>query len=504
MGMVVLVVDDEQKVLAVVERALREDGMETATAASGEEALRLIEEEEPVAVVLHLGLPDLSGREVLARLHRARPGLPVVVLTAEGAIDQVVECMKLGAVDYVQKPFEEHRLLASVRNARTQGLLRARADLLASSLRASAGLGAILGRSAAIARAKDLIARAAKSEATVLLQGESGTGKELAARAIHTEGPRASGPMVSVNCGAIPEGLIESELFGHEKGAFTGAIAARPGLIEQAQSGTIFLDEVSELRPELQTKLLRVIEDRRIRRVGATSVRTVDVRVIAATNRELRAEVARKAFREDLYYRLAVFPVRMPALRERREDILPLAEEFLRRFAAASRGPFAASRRRRAVRSRRTAGRATSVSSRTPSSAQPFSRRDRSSRSRASRTRSSALPLRACPPSPPRSAPPPTRRRSFLSRKRSAGSSDARSSSAAGTSTRRRSGSASGARRSTARSSATTSRGGPPPETLVSKRVSIRDFPKPSPCCGGRLRSGPPFARAAWSHSCLV
>jgi len=329
----VLLVDDDPKLLRLVEHELAEAGIESLTAETGKEALRRLKEEEPIAVVLDLLLPDIAGKDLLARLRRERPELPVVVLTAQGGVDDVVECMKLGAVDYVQKPFDAMRLVTSIRNAKTHGVLRARVRSLADELHRGEGFDAIVGRSKAIRAAVDLLRRAAQSDVTVLLEGESGTGKEVAARAVHAESTRRTGPFVAVNCGAIPEGLIESELFGHEKGSFTGATEQRPGRFEQADGGTLFLDEVGELRLDLQVKLLRVLQERQVTRVGAGRARPVDVRVIAATHRDLKGAVGRGGFREDLYYRLAVFPVRLPPLRERGGDILLLADVFVRRFA---------------------------------------------------------------------------------------------------------------------------------------------------------------------------
>ncbi len=328
--------------LRLVERELRMEGIETVSAVSGADALRVVDEESPAAVVLDLLLPDGDGKDLLSRLTAERPDLPVVVLTVQDAVDEVVECMRRGAVDFIHKPFDRARLVASVRNAVTQGSLRRRLAHLADALRSGEGFGALLGGSAAMQRALELLRRASESDVTVLLEGESGTGKEVAARAIHAEGPRRAGPFVAVNCGAIPEGLIESELFGHERGAFTGAVAMRLGCFESADGGTLLLDEVGDLRADLQVRLLRVLQERRIQRVGATATRAVDVRVVAATNRDLRSEVAAGRFREDLYYRLAVFPVRLPPLRDRDGDVPLLAAEFRRRFAARHRRPAAA------------------------------------------------------------------------------------------------------------------------------------------------------------------
>jgi DNA-binding NtrC family response regulator len=335
----VLLVDDDPIILHLVAAQLKAEGIESVGASTGAEALRRLEEERPAAVVLDLGLPDIPGKDLLARIHVDHPAIPVVMLTAADGVEDIVECMRLGASDYVPKSPEPTRLVASVRNAVERGSLRTRVELLARELRRGEGFSALLGFSPAMRRAVDLLRRASASDVTVLLEGESGTGKEVAARAVHAEGARRTGPFVAVNCGAIPVGLIESELFGHERGAFTGAVAARKGRFEEADGGTLFLDEVGDLRIDLQVKLLRVLQERKVQRVGGTGTRALDVRVMAATNRDLRALLAAGAFREDLYYRLSVFPVRLPALREREGDIPLLAAEFLRRFGVSHRRP---------------------------------------------------------------------------------------------------------------------------------------------------------------------
>jgi DNA-binding NtrC family response regulator len=335
----VLLVDDDPAVLRLVSRELEKAGIQSVCAADGAAALRAIAEEVPVAIVLDLLLPDTSGKDLLVTFRRTHPGVPVVMLTVQDAVDDVVECMRLGAVDFIHKPFEQARLVASVRNAATQGSLRRRVETLADELRGKDGFDAFLGRSGPMLRVRELLQRAAGSDVTVLLTGESGTGKEVAARAIHAEGPRRTGPFVALNCGAIPEGLLESELFGHEKGAFTGAVAMRRGCFEVAEGGTLLLDEVGELRTDLQVRLLRVLQERCVRRVGASADRPIDVRVIAATNRDLGEAVREGRFREDLFYRVAVFPIPLPPLRAREGDVDLLAATFLARFAARHRRP---------------------------------------------------------------------------------------------------------------------------------------------------------------------
>ncbi len=333
----ILIVDDDPDLRQLVELHLRSEGFDVATAATAAAAIAATSEKPPATVILDLMLPDRSGKEVLAELHERYPSLPILILTALRDVSDAVECMRLGASDYLQKPFDRTRLVTSVKNAVTQGALRQRVENLATELRRREGFATIIGTSTSIRSAVHLLGRAATSDVTVLLEGESGTGKEVAARAIHAESVRHDGPFIAVNCGAIPEGLIESELFGHERGSFTGATSARRGSFEQSDGGTIFLDEIGELRSDLQVRLLRVLQERAVQPVGSTASRPIDVRVIAATNRDLRDEVAAGRFREDLFYRLAVFPVRLPALCERGSDILLLANYFVERYAKRNR-----------------------------------------------------------------------------------------------------------------------------------------------------------------------
>ncbi|MHC4389860.1 MAG: sigma-54-dependent transcriptional regulator [Planctomycetota bacterium] len=335
----VLLIDDDPMILCLIERYLKEEGIASQGAATGEEGLACVTEASVGAAVLDLNMPGLHGKEVLRRLACVRPDLPVVILSSQQEISDVVECMRLGAVDYVQKPFQKTRLVTSVKNALRQGELRARVDSLTRELRREEGLAAILGESPIVRDMKQMLQRAAQSDVTVLLEGASGVGKEVAARSVHAESGRRSGPFVAINCGAIPEGLIESELFGHERGAFTGATERRIGRFEQASGGTLFLDEVGELRLDLQVRLLRVLQDKTLRRVGGAQTLKADVRVVAATNRDLREEVRERRFREDLYYRLAVFPIAIPALSERGDDVELLAEAFVQRFARRHRRP---------------------------------------------------------------------------------------------------------------------------------------------------------------------
>lgn len=325
----VLIVDDDETLSRLVAFELGGEDLETVAAGTGRAALELLEAGGIGTVILDLGLPDTNGHDLLGRIIERWPYVPVVVLTGRDEVDDVVACMRLGAADYVHKPFERTRLITSVRNALQQHRLRRRLETMSDALHGDRHFETFVGDSPALHRALDLLRRVAHSDVSVLVQGESGTGKELAARALHRQSPRRDGPFVAVNCGAIPETLIESELFGHEKGAFTGALQTRLGVFERAEGGTLFLDEIGELRADLQVRLLRVLEERAITRVGGTRSRAVDVRVVAATHRDLEAGFGQGDFREDLYYRLAVFPVTLPSLRERDDDVMLLARHFL-------------------------------------------------------------------------------------------------------------------------------------------------------------------------------
>ncbi len=326
----ILVADDEEGIRAFVAEALEADGHSVAQAADGREAELRLAERGFDLLISDLKMPRLDGMALLRKVRAEQPEVEIIVLTAYGTVDTAVEAMKLGALDYLQKPIgspAELRLLVS----------RAleRRSLLALRDRTSRDAEAEEPMTWGDPAMKPVVAalrKVAATPATVLLLGESGTGKEVAARAIHRWSARAAGPFVAVNCAALPENLVESELFGHEKGAFTGAHARRRGRVELAEGGTFFLDEVADLRPELQTKLLRVLQERCFERVGGAQTIEADVRWIAATNRDLRAMMDRGRFREDLYHRLAVFPIVLPPLRERRGDIPPLAASLLRQI----------------------------------------------------------------------------------------------------------------------------------------------------------------------------
>jgi two-component system response regulator HydG len=331
----VLIVDDERPNLESLEKIFVREGWRVALAASGAEALEAVRRERPAVVVTDLMMPGMSGDSLLRTVKAVSPETEVLLMTAHGTVESAVAAMKDGAYDFILKPLKRQAVVKSVRQAMEKASLVAENRELRARLVALApeGAGGLLGASPALRAVLATLRQAAPTSASVLLVGESGTGKELAARLVHDLSPRAAGPFVPINCAAIPETILESELFGHEKGAFTGAAGRKEGRFERADGGTLFLDEVGEMSPALQVKLLRVLQDGILDRVGGTAPVRVDVRIVAATNKDLSAEVRAGRFREDLFYRLDVVSVRLPPLRERREDVPLLAAAFLRRFA---------------------------------------------------------------------------------------------------------------------------------------------------------------------------
>ncbi len=335
----ILVVDDKENLRNLLARLLS-DRYDVTTAADGAQALAKLAAGTFDLVLSDVRMPGADGLEVLRAVKQHAPSTEVILMTAFASVQSAVEAMREGAYDYLQKPFDPDEAVVKIDRAVEHKKLRDRAEDLAREVRGRSGFEGLIGKSEAMRKVFALLEKAAGLDLTVLLLGESGTGKEVAARALHAEGPRKDRRFLAVNCGAFPAELIESELFGHVKGAFTGATSDRIGLVEQAAGGTLFLDEVGELPLALQVKLNRALQEREFRRVGDGVDRKVEARFVAATNRDLKAAVAEGKFREDLFYRLAVFPIRLPSLRERREDVPLLAAHFLGRARArAGKGP---------------------------------------------------------------------------------------------------------------------------------------------------------------------
>jgi DNA-binding NtrC family response regulator len=328
----VLIVDDEPDMVENLTRILRRAGHRCLGTTDPLRALTMVETERPDLLLTDLKMPGLDGMDLLRRARAIDPALPVVVITAFASIESAVGAVKEGAFDYLPKTFTIDQLTVVVERALRHRRVQVENRNLRRQLEERFALDNVIGRSPAMTQVFELVRKAARSEANILVQGESGTGKELIARAVHANSPRAAQPFVPVDCASLPENLLESELFGHEKGAFTGAVRGKPGLMEVATGGTLFLDEIGELPVTLQSKLLRSLQERQIRRVGGTALIDVDVRVVSATNRDLREGVASGHFREELYYRVNVIEIRLPPLRERAGDVRLLAHAFLARY----------------------------------------------------------------------------------------------------------------------------------------------------------------------------
>jgi nitrogen regulation protein NR(I) len=329
----ILIIDDDDQLRISFKRLLEEEGYAVRTAASGEAGVRMVEDALPDMVVLDVRLPGMSGLETFKQIHRIESKLPVIIMTAFGTTETAIEATKMGAFDYVIKPFDVPQMLSTIRQALEAGrFMRSPVDMDASPDKIQGE--AIIGKSPAMQEVYKAIGRVSATDATVLVRGESGSGKELAARALYQHSARSDKPFLVINCVAIPDTLLESELFGYEKGAFTGATHRRVGKIEQASGGTVFLDEIGDMPLNLQAKMLRLLQEKSIERLGGRETLPVDVRIIAATNRNLEHLISKGRFREDLYYRLKVITIWLPPLRERTGDILLLTDYFLTRFAS--------------------------------------------------------------------------------------------------------------------------------------------------------------------------
>ncbi|HFQ82345.1 MAG TPA: sigma-54-dependent Fis family transcriptional regulator [Desulfobacterales bacterium] len=328
----ILVVDDEPNYLIVIAELLGEEGFETITADNGAKALALMKGADIDLVLTDMQMPDMDGFALLEAVKSSRPEMPVIMITAYGEVEKAVRAMRSGAFNYITKPFNNDELLASINKALEHSALAQENRRLQQEIRGRYSFEGIIGKSQAMRDIYELISRVAPTPSTVLVSGESGTGKELVARALHYQGTRAGRPFLSLNCAALPESLLESELFGHERGAFTGAVAMRKGKFEAADTGTLFLDEIGEMPLALQAKFLRVLQEKTIERLGGNKTIKVDVRIVAATNKNLQDEVREKQFREDLFYRLNVVSIVIPPLRERSDDIPLLAEHFVKKY----------------------------------------------------------------------------------------------------------------------------------------------------------------------------
>ncbi|MCD6526053.1 MAG: sigma-54-dependent Fis family transcriptional regulator [Desulfuromonas sp.] len=331
----VLVVDDEHLIRWSLEQSLKKQGYRVNTAGSGEDALEFVRRESPDMVFLDIQLPGIDGIETLEKIKEIDSDISVIMITALGVLETAVKAMQLGAYDYINKPFNLDEVSVVLRKALETQALKKEVEHLRTEKKRTQSASRIVARSVHMENVLDMVAKIAQSDAaTVLIQGESGTGKELIARALHYDSPRSEQPFMAINCAAVPETLLESELMGHEKGAFTDAKSLKKGLFEMANGGTVFLDEIGDMPMGTQAKLLRVLEERSFRRIGGTKDIHVDVRIVAATNKELLKAIEDGSFRKDLYYRIQVIPIYLPPLRERPDDILPLAHHFVQHFNA--------------------------------------------------------------------------------------------------------------------------------------------------------------------------
>lgn len=340
----VVIVDDEQEMRSLLSDFLESEGYEAHCFPVATDALEALSPggklgvDQPAGdidlIISDIKMPQMDGLEFTARLQNLRPEIPVILITAFGSIETAIEAMRRGAFHYVVKPFKLAEMAVNVERAAEHRKLQRDNTALRQEVKKSFSMGKVIGKSASMKAIFDLVARVSHATANVLVTGESGSGKEMVARAIHESGPRANKPFIAINCTAIPESLLESELFGHAKGSFTGAIQRKRGLFEEAEGGTLFLDEIGDMNPLLQSKLLRVIQERKVRAVGENVDRPVDVRIVAATHKDLKAAIREGRFREDLYYRLSVIPIVIPSLRSRRDDIPLLAEHFLKKYSA--------------------------------------------------------------------------------------------------------------------------------------------------------------------------
>lgn len=328
----ILIIDDEKSVLDMLNVIFKKEGYRVKKSLSAQKALELIDEEDFDLILSDIRLPQISGMELLRKVKEKKPGIPVIMITAYGTIKQAVEAFKAGAIDYIVKPFDVEELKIIVSQGLEKIRLREENILLKKELKEKYSFKNMVGKSKKMKEIYSLIEKLAATDSTVLITGESGTGKEMAARAAHLLSPRWEKPFVSINCGALPENLLESELFGHVKGSFTGAVVDKKGMFEVAEKGVLFLDEVGEMSPWTQVKLLGAIQDKKVRRVGGTEEIPVDVRIIAATNQNLKKKIEEEKFREDLFYRLNVISFEMPPLREKKEDLPLLVSHFLKKY----------------------------------------------------------------------------------------------------------------------------------------------------------------------------